>query len=144
MHMTRYPVILKPHTNGTVLVTFPDVPEAVTFGTDEADALGHAVSALESALMFYIADRRPVPRPSKIRRKRWAVAVSLLAEAKIALSEAMIVRRVRKAELARRLGIHMPQVDRLLDLSHSSKIEQLEAALNAVGKYISIEVRDAA
>lgn len=142
--MTQYPVILKPDTNGTILVTFPGVPEAVTFGKDEADALNHAVDALETAFMTYIEGRRPIPHPSPIRRKKWLLTLRSLTEAKIALYEAMIGGRVRKSELARRLGLHMPQIDRLLDLSHSSKIEQIEAALRATGKQLTIEVRDAA
>jgi antitoxin HicB len=72
------------------------------------------------------------------------VTLPLLSEAKIALYDAMIARRVRKSELARRPGAHMPQIDRLLDLSHSSKIEQIKAALRATGKQLTIEVRDAA
>lgn len=142
--MLQYPAVLKHDSNGTILVTFPDVPEAVTFGADEAKALNHAVDALETAFMAYIEDRRPIPRPSPIRRKKWAVTVPVLSEAKIALYEAMIAGRVRKTELARRLGAHMPQIDRLLDLGHSSRIEQIEAALRATGKQLTIEVRDAA
>ena len=142
--MLQYPVILKRDTNGTVLVTFPDVPEAVTFGNDEADAINYAVDALETAFMAYIEDRRPIPRPSPIRRRKWVVTLPALSEAKIALYQAMIAGRVRKSELARRLGAHMPQIDRLLDLSHSSRFEQLEAALRAAGKQLTIEVRDAA
>ena len=72
------------------------------------------------------------------------VTLPVLSEAKIAFYEAMIAGRIRKTELARRLGVHMPQVDRLLDLSHSSKIEQLEAALQAAGKRLTIAVLDAA
>lgn len=29
----RYPVRLTPDDNNTVLITFPDVPEAISFGT---------------------------------------------------------------------------------------------------------------
>ncbi len=53
-------------------------------------------------------------------------------------------RRVGKAELARRLNCHLPQVDRLLDLMHSSRLDQLEAAFHALGKQLSIESREAA
>ncbi len=35
---------------------------------------------------------------------------------------------IHKAELARRFGWHMPQVDRLFDLRHASKLDQIEAA----------------
>ena len=59
--MFDYPAILTPDDNGTVLVTFPDVPEAITFGDDEEDALCQAVDALETALSFYVEARRPLP-----------------------------------------------------------------------------------
>ena len=49
-----------------------------------------------------------------------------------------------KAELARRLNCHMPQVDRLLDLRHASRLDQMEAAFRALGKQLSVDVRDAA
>jgi antitoxin HicB len=61
--MFDYPVILTPD-DGTLLVTFPDVPEAITFGANEEEALSHAVDALETALSFYVDDRKPLPVPS--------------------------------------------------------------------------------
>jgi hypothetical protein len=39
--------------------------------------------------------------------------------------------QIKKAELARRLGWHMPRVDRLFDLRHASRIDQIEAAARA-------------
>ncbi|MGB5834881.1 MAG: type II toxin-antitoxin system HicB family antitoxin, partial [Thiohalocapsa sp.] len=61
--MFDYPVELTPD-GGTLLVTFPDVPEAITFGADADEALSQAVDALESALSFYVGNRRPLPAPS--------------------------------------------------------------------------------
>jgi antitoxin HicB len=46
----------------------------------------------------------------------------------------MLKQGVRKSELARRLNWHLPQVDRLLDLTHSSGLEQLEKAIGVLGK----------
>jgi antitoxin HicB len=142
--MLRYPVILEPDTNDTIQVSFPDVPEAHTFGEDEGEALMHAVDALESALSFYVDDRRDIPKPSAIKRGRKFVTLPVLTEAKLALYETMRRERVGKAELARRLNCHLPQVDRLLDLSHGSRLDQLEAAFRALGKQLSIEIREAA
>jgi antitoxin HicB len=48
---------------------------------------------------------------------------------------------VRNAELARRLGQHLPQVDRLLDLRHVSRMDQLEGAFAALGKRIVISIK---
>ena len=44
--MIKYPVRLEPDTNETVLVSFPDIPEAHTFGEDDQEALVRAVDAL--------------------------------------------------------------------------------------------------
>ena len=63
--MFDYPVTLTPDDNGTLLVTFADVPEAITFGADEEEALLNAINALETGLSFYVDARRPLPRPSK-------------------------------------------------------------------------------
>jgi len=142
--MLRYPVILKLCDNKKMSVRFLDVPSAVTYGSDAADALHNAAGALQTAFMTYIQDRRPIPYPSPYRKKKWLVTLPVLSQAKIALYRAMFAAGVGKADLARRLGAHMPQVDRLLDLSHASKIEQIEAALRAVGKELTIKVLDVA
>jgi antitoxin HicB len=47
---------------------------------------------------------------------------------------------IKKAELARRLSWHMPQVDRLFDLRHASKMDQIEAAAAVLGRHIEIRV----
>ena len=65
--MFDYPVTLTADGD-TVLVTFADVPEAVTFGADKEEALLQAVDALETALSFYVDARKPLPVPSKARR----------------------------------------------------------------------------
>jgi antitoxin HicB len=77
--MFEYPVELAPDDNGTVLVTFPDVPGAITYGDDEQEALGHAVDALESILSAMIADREDFPRrrprmvARRSRRRCWGL-----------------------------------------------------------------------
>jgi antitoxin HicB len=142
--MLKYPVILEPGAKGTILVSFPDVPGALTYGQDEEEALARAVDALETMFIAMIEDREPIPVPSVLKRGRRFVVVPPLTEAKIELYRAMRAHRVRKTELARRMNCHLPQIDRLLDLKHASRFEQLEAALRTVGKQITIEVRDAA
>jgi antitoxin HicB len=39
---------------------------------------------------------------------------------------------IAKAELARRLGWRLPQVDQLLDLAHASRLDQIELAFQAL------------
>ena len=51
---------------------------------------------------------------------------------------------MRRAGLARRMGIHKQEVERLFDPDHASRIEQLEAAFAALGKRLLIAIDDAA
>lgn len=141
--MLRYPVILETDTNGTILVSFPDAPEAHTFGADRDEALRRAGDALETAFLAYIEAGRPIPQPSAARR-RPMVTLPALTEAKIRLYAAMRAQKVSKAELARRLRCHPPQVDRLLDLRHASRLDRLQSAFKALGKDLTVEVLDAA
>jgi len=138
--MFDYPVTLTPDDNGTVLVTFTDVPEAITFGADEDEALLQAVDALESALAFYVDERKLLPLPSKPKRGQKTVSPSALECGKLGVYQAMTEQGIKKAELARRLGWHMPQVDRLFDLRHASKLDQIEAAANVLGKHVHVQI----
>lgn len=137
--MFKYPAtITKDGRN--LLVTFKDVPEAITFGKTEADALSNAVDALETGLSFYVDTRKPLPKPSKAKRGQKIISPSALESAKLGVYQAMMDQGIKKAELARRLGWHMPQIDRLFDLKHSSKFDQIEAAATVLGCHIEITV----
>jgi antitoxin HicB len=138
--MLEYPVILEAQPEGGFVVTFPDVPEAITQGEDEDEALLYAVDALETALSFYVDDRKPLPVPSKPKRGQKTVRPSALECAKLGVYQAMMEQGIRKSELARRLGWHMPQVDRLFDLRHASRLDQIEAAARALGRHIEVSV----
>lgn len=136
----NYPVELIPDDNHTVMVTFIDFPEAVSFGEDEADALANAVDALETIISAYIADRKDVPGPSPARG-RPAVSLTLLGALKLEVYRAMRARAWRKADLARAMGLNPRQIDRLLDLRHASTVAQLEQALSVCGRAVEVTSR---
>ena len=137
--MFNYPVTLTPDGD-TVLVTFADVPEAITFGTSVEDALAQAVDALGTGLSFYVDARKALPPASAPQPGQATVRLSALECAKLGVYQAMVDQGMRKSELARRLGWHMPQVDRLFDLRHASKLDQIEAAAHVLGKHLEITV----
>ena len=110
----KYPVRLQ-DDEGTVLVTFVDYPGA-TYGKDKAEALMRAVDALETLFMGSIEHRQEIPNPSAVRKDQPCVILPALSEAKVALYRALQKAGIGKAELARRLSWHLPQVDRLLAL----------------------------
>ncbi|MFM0739744.1 type II toxin-antitoxin system HicB family antitoxin [Paraburkholderia xenovorans] len=138
--MLSYPIELTPDSNGTLLVTFPDVPEAITVGESEDEALVQALDALEAALEIYFSEKRPIPFPSKATRGQRAITLSALVTSKVLLANEMLQQNVRKAELARRLKVNQVQVDRLLNFSHSSKIEMVESAVAALGKRLEVRL----
>src|SRR2546423_15607403 len=139
--MLRYPVKLTPDDNGTILVSAPDLPEVSTFGEDATDALARAADAIATALQGRITARDGIPAPSAPRRGQRLVGLPAIVAAKLELYRAMIETKTRKADLARKLGIHAPQVDRLLDLDHKSQLDQIEAAARAIGREFHIELR---
>ncbi|KAG0192366.1 hypothetical protein DFQ28_009318 [Apophysomyces sp. BC1034] len=136
--MYTYPVKLEKDTNGSWLVTFPDIPEATSVGDDEDEALLNALDALESAIEIYFDDKREVPVPSKARKGQPTVTLPALITAKVLLANEMVRQGVRKAELARRLDLHMPQIDRLLDPRHASKLDMIERAFGKLGKHLEV------
>ena len=136
-----YHATLTPDDNGSLLVQFPDLPAAITFGIGEPDALLRARDALASVLELYIEDGKPIPK-SKFKGGH-PITLRGIPAAKVALHLAMRENRLSKASLAKRFGVHPPQVDRLLDLNHTSKLDALEDALAAVGKILTVDVKAA-
>lgn len=127
-----------------VNVYVPDVPGVQTFGDDEQEALARAVDAIESMFMVLIQDREEIPRPRAPKRGEKTVTLPALTVAKLELYQAMRAAGVGKAELARRLNCHLPQIDRLLDLNHASRLDQLEQAFAVLGKRLEVAVLNAA
>ena len=132
--MLTYPILLE-EDDGTLLATSPDFPELTTFGMDRDEALARAVDALEEAIAARIHDGRDIPAPSQ--GPETAVLPTLTA-IKVMLYQGMREQGVGKAELARRLGWHLPQVDRVLDVRHNSRMDQLDSAMVAIGRHLYV------
>ena len=135
----KFPVTLTPDENGGFVVTFPDIPEAITQGETREEALKMAQEALEAALEFYFEDKRAVPTPSAVECGQSLAAISASLAAKVLLLNEMLAQGVRPAELARRLGTSPQVVNRLIDLRHTTRIDGIDAALHVLGK--SLEMR---
>jgi antitoxin HicB len=136
----RYPVILTAQDEGGFVVTFPDIPEAITQGEDEADALFWAREALETALEFYFEAPRMVPSPSRLKPGQKYVELPASVSAKVLLLNEMIRQKMRPAELARRLNTTPQVVNRLTNLRHATKIDGIAGAMKALGKTLEIRV----
>lgn len=137
--MWAYPIKLTKDDNGTYLVTSPDFPELTTYGQDKEEARKRAVDAIQEAIAARMADKESIPSPSAGRLK---VMLPTQAVAKVLLYRAMRSQSMSKIELARRLKWHRPQVDRLLNLRHATRLDTMEQAFNTLGKTMRIAVED--
>ena len=140
--MLGYRIKLEPDDNGTLLVTCPALPEVTTFGENEADAIHHAVGAIEEAIAARMAAGEDVPEGHQ--RGPRLVRLPALTVLKVELYRQLRESGMTRAELARRLGWKRESVDRLFRLDHASRLEQIETAFAALGQAVSVSVHAAA
>lgn len=134
-----YPANLTPHDTGFT-VTFRDIPEAITEGVSLDEALAMAQDALCVAMEFYAEDNRVVPMPSELQEGEYLVSLPPSVWAKVLLLNEMLTQEVSQAELAKRMGIIPQKVTRLVDLSHTTKIDTLALAFEKLGKRLSLAI----
>jgi antitoxin HicB len=144
MDQFAYPAQFSPDEGGTYMVRFRDLPEAITSGSDMADAIEQAADCLQEALAGRLVRRDTIPRPSKQHRGERQIPVAMYLAPKLALFGAMERSGVNNSELARRLGVTELIVRRMLSPKHETKAGKIEAALRALGKEAVVHVRDAA
>ena len=135
--MLSYPIELE-DDDGTVLATSRDFPELTTFGDDRDEAVVRAIDALEEAIAARIHRGQDIPAPST---GDTCATLPTLTAIKVILYQGMRDQGIGKAELARRLGWHLPQVDRVLDVRHRSRLDRMDAALGAIGRHLEVSVK---
>jgi antitoxin HicB len=121
-------------------VRFPDVPEALTLGDTEEEALRHAADALETALDFYFEQKRLIPEPSPLKRGSKFVELPPSLSAKVLLFNEILIQQVRPAEVARRLNVSPQEMTRILNPRHTTKIDSIAAALATLGKRLEVQL----
>lgn len=139
--MTSYYATLEPDDGGFI-VTFPDVPEAISGGTDRDEAIANAQDALEVALLTHVSDGKALPI-AKAKHGQ-LVTISASTAVKIAFIEAFKASGLTRVALAERLGKQETEVRRMLDPYHPTKLAAMEAGLHALGKQLVVTVRNAA
>jgi antitoxin HicB len=135
--MYEYSVRFETDETG-VAVFCRDLQELNSYGDDEAHALREAVDAIETVLSLYVDQRRAIPAASPAEPGEHVVALPAVTVAKIHLWNEMVARGMRKADLCRMLDLKPVTADRLVDFLHTSKIEQIEKALAAMGKRLHV------
>lgn len=138
-----YPAQFTPDEDGGFVVTFRDIPEAITQGDDFEDAIIMAEDALLTAMDFYFETNRAVPLPSIPQNNETLISLPASAWAKVLLLNEMVNQGITNAELARRLNTRPQEVQRIMNLQHTTKIDTISAALLSLGKHLNIGVSPA-
>jgi antitoxin HicB len=132
-----WPVDLVPAEEGGFIVNFPDLPNGWSQGETRGEALAQAEDLLDEMILARMAHNEDVPRPSPAKG-RPVVALPALTAAKFEAYRAMRAAGLNKRQLAERLGWQPSQVTRLFDGRHASRLDQVEAALNALGRRLVV------
>jgi len=114
------------------VVTFPDVPPAITGGDTWEESRFLADDAIIAALGIYIHRGRDIPAPSRLQDGQVLITVPPLQCAKLDLYSAMRERGVSKTDLANALGVGESDIADLLDLDYDSTAPQVDEAMKAV------------
>lgn len=125
------------------IVTFPDVPGAITGALTREESLFLAEDALVAVLAVYVQKGLDLPVPSSLTDGQELVAVLPVDAGKLALYTAMREQGITEATLADRLGLSKTAVRKLLNLDYRSHIGQVMKALRAVGRSLIVEDRAA-
>ena len=129
-----WPAMFEEQPDGRMLVTFPDLPEALTEGDGERDAFIQAEDCLAEAIAGRIDDREDIPAPSRRRRGQRMIDLPPLLAAKAALYIAMHEVGIRNTQLAAQLGCNEKEVRRMLNPRHETKIPRIANALRLLGR----------
>ncbi|MEX0762804.1 MAG: type II toxin-antitoxin system HicB family antitoxin [Dehalococcoidia bacterium] len=141
--MFEYPAVLEPDDNDTVMVWFPDMPGAVTFGDDDDEARAYGVGALITVTSARMDSGKDIPEPSQPVTGQPTVTLPSLVASKVLLYKTMREEGISKAKLARLLGKAPNHVQRLLDVLHKSHHEQLDEAMAVLGRRLVVSAEPA-
>ena len=144
MEQFAYPAQITSDEGGALMVRFRDIPEAITSGRDQADAIEQAADCLQEALAGRLVRRDPIPGPSRIRRGDHLIPVAMYLAPKLALYTAMQRAGLNNSDMARRLNVTEAVIRRMLNPAHENRAGRIESALRALGKQAVVSIDDAA
>ncbi|BAQ67028.1 hypothetical protein GM3709_3793 (plasmid) [Geminocystis sp. NIES-3709] len=136
-----FPVQLTPdNEDGGYVVTFRDLPEAITQGDSISECLTEAVDCLEEAIAARINDNREIPQPSVLQEGEYLAELPLTMIFKTLVYQAFREKEINKTQLARQLNLDEKEIRRILNPRHGTKLSTIERVLSALGKKIEVRM----
>ncbi|EMK5833875.1 hypothetical protein [uncultured Citrobacter sp.] len=140
--MFNYPATVAfDEDTGQYVIEYRDFSNLHSVALSEDDVELEARDGLTAMIGDLIDSRIPIPQPSTPINGDVVIHLPVLICLKAALHNAMISTGTRKADLARKLNQKGPQIDRLLDVGHASKVETLEQALYLLGYDVTVQIQ---
>lgn len=138
-----YPAKLVKDNDGRYLVTFPDLPEALTDGETIEEAMIEATDCLEEAIAGRINRNETIPEPSVRKGRMKNVDLSAQFVMKVLVHVAFQEAGITQTELANRIKTDTKEARRILDPHYGSKLPKMEQALKALGYKVQVGISKA-
>ena len=78
--------------------------------------------------------------PSAPQPGEYLIELPTSLSAQILLLNEMLAQNVRPADLAKKMNTRPQDINRLIDLKHTTKIDAIAAAVNALGKNLELRI----
>lgn len=135
-----FPLILTPDLiDGGYVVTFPDLPEAITQGDSIQDCLKEAKDCLEEAIALRIDDELPIPMPSLIQSD-YFVDLSLSMTIKAWLYLSIKESGISCQELANKIKINEIEISENLQPDSPISLSIVEKILAGLDKKLQVSL----
>jgi antitoxin HicB len=122
------------------LVKFSDMPEAITEGESEEEALFNASEVLTLVIEGRLEENIEVPQPSLCRKGQVLISPSARAQAALLIRWAKAQGAHTTSEIARSLNTSWPAISRLEDPKHWPSLRQLEKVASALGQQLILSM----
>ncbi len=136
-----FPVQLTPDIDdGGYVVTFRDLPEAITQGDSITECLAEAIDCLEEAIAARIDDNLEIPPASSPIEGEYLVELPLAMVFKALVYLALKETKMNKTQLARKVNIDELEITRILDPRYPTQLSTIEQVLLALDKKVKVQI----
>ncbi len=141
--MTRfsYPMLLNPDSvDGGFVVTFPDLPEAITQGDTIQDCLEEAQDCLEEAIAARMSYQLEIPVSNLPQNAQYIVHLPLRMTLLASIYLAMQETGINTAQLANYLQVPEKEIKQILSPTQETSLSTLEKVIYFLGKQVEIDL----
>ena len=136
----RFPYWIENAPAGGFLCRFPDFPDFAPEAPTLEKLLKGLLNAIIPVLEEHIKSGKPPIQERALNPGEEYLSLSPTLSVKLQLIYAVRERRITAHDLARRIGCYPQEATRILKFSHPTKIDTLNAAVEAIGGRLDCRV----